>query len=356
MYNEPDYCDYEREPSEIENLFSSLVDAEVSKRTSKFIDKMKRLEEQHLSDVKKVLEMKNERDELKKANAQSELLNMFKSQINDKNIESIISFLNLEKVEISFSGMHSEEIPVWFKLVAKYYPDRDKIFSLLDLFEIKYPDWAKSFKMPFDYGEEELDLIFSKLGKMYVCNGCIFSENMGFFYTYFSRYKNITTLFERESSVGIPWNLLLQNKLLVTNKYFNKIVDALKSKQSHSEYLYKIQDYQELLPEQAERLFEFLPMKNLYDIHKRFIELNKDIIMKKPELANEYKDKMSDNQYSSFYYLNFPKEMQKEFIRRYKVNYKSKFDLVKNMNISKQEKLDFLREINEQMLCENKIS
>lgn len=58
MFNEPDYYDYEREPSEIENVFSSMVDAEVTKRTSKFFEKMKQLEDQHLKDVQKVLEIK----------------------------------------------------------------------------------------------------------------------------------------------------------------------------------------------------------------------------------------------------------------------------------------------------------
>jgi|GEM_PF-4649807 len=352
MYSEPDYYDYEREPSEIENVFSTMVEAEVTKRTSKYFEKMKQLEDQHLTDVKKVLEIKNERDELKKTHKQSESFSVFKSQINDKNIENVVSFLNLNEVKIDFNGMDSERIPSWFKLIAKYYPDRDKIFSLLDLFEIKYPDWAKSFKMPFDYGEKELDLIFLKLGRMYVCNGCIFDGNMGFFYTNYSRYKDINILFDKESSVGIPWNLFLQNKLLTTEKYFDKIIQAFKDKERHSVYFYKIQDYQELVPEQAERLFDFLPMNNLYDIHKMFIELNTDIIKKKPELANTYKDKMSDNQYSSFYYLNFPVEMQKDFIRNYRGmgRYESKFDLIKKMNISKEDKLVFLQEINEQML------
>jgi hypothetical protein len=354
MYNEPDYYDYEHEPSEIENVFTSIVDAEVNKRTSKYFEKMKQLEEQHEKDVLRVLELANERDELKKTHKQGEAFSVFKSQINDKNIENVCSFLNLEKINIDFSGMHSDQIPAWFRLVAKHYPDRDKVFSLLDLFEINYPDWAKTFKMPFDYGEEELDLIFSKIGRMYVCNSCIFSDNMGFFYTYYSRHKNLNTLFERESSVEIPWNLFLQNKLLATEKYFARIIESLKRKESRSDYFYKIQDYQELSPEQAERMFDFLPMNNLYDIHKRFIELNNDIVKKKPELAIIYKDKMSDNQYSSFYYLNFPIEMQKDFIRNYRGmgRYESKFDLVKKMNISKKEKLAFLQEINEQMLRE----
>ena len=352
MYNEPDYYDYESEPSEIENVFSGMVDAEVTRRTSKFFDRMKNLEEQHEKDVLRVLELVKERDELKKTHKQSEEFCVFKSQINDKNIENVVSFLNLKSIVVDFNGMDSERIPSWFKLITKYYPDRDKVFSLMDLFEIKYPDWAKSFKMPFDYGEEELDLIFSNIGQMYVCNSCIFDGNMGFFYGYYSRHKSLAVLFEKESYVEIPWNLFLQNKLLATEKYFTKIIKSLKRKESRSEYFFKIQDYQEISPEQAEKMFEFLPMNNLYDIHKRFIELNRDIIKKKPELAITYKDKMNDNKYSSFYYLNFPVEMQKDFVRKWRVRYESKFDLVKNMDMSKQEKLDFLREINEQMLSE----
>lgn len=145
---------------------------------------------------------------MKKTHKQSEAFSVFKSQVNDKNIYTIVSLLGFESIDIDFGGMDSEKIPVWFKLIAKYYPDRNKVFSLLDLFEIQYPSWARTFKLPFDYGEVELDIIFNSLSRMGMTNGQYFSGNMGFYYRYVNMYHgDLKTLFEKQSGVCIPWNL-----------------------------------------------------------------------------------------------------------------------------------------------------
>ncbi|WP_165571668.1 hypothetical protein, partial [Cytobacillus praedii] len=216
--------------------------------------------------------------------------------------------------------------------------------------------WAKTFKLPIDYGEKELDLIFDRLGKMYVCNNEIFSNNMGFYWQYQSRFKgNLNELFNRESYVEIPWNLLLQNPLLTTEKYFNKIIDALSSKQSHSEYFFMIQNYQELNEDQINKMAEYLPTKNFYSYHNFFIEKNKVIFKQREDLAKLFKHKMTDYERSPFYYLNYPLEMQRDFVLgNSDRDNEYGFELVEKLNISNKEKLNLLNEVAKRLLNKSK--
>jgi hypothetical protein len=290
-------------------------------------------------------------NELRKIKRQLDQFKIFQSLINNDNIQEIITYFNLKSRKIDFNGMDTERIPVWFKLLCTYYDDKETLFTIMDMFNIEYPYWAKQFKMPYDYNEAELDLIFEHLFKMYVCNSEIFSRNMGFFYTYQSKHKgDIKSLF-RESYVEIPWNLLLQNPLLTTEKYFNKIIESLEKKRSRSEYFYMIQDYQDLTDEQVDRMAEYLPTDKLYDYHRFFLDKNGRILKKRIDLAKKYKSKMTDYERSVFYYLNFPIEMQKEFV----LNESDRFNgyginLVRQMEIPIEEKLELLNQINLRVL------
>ncbi|MFB5758899.1 hypothetical protein [Paenibacillus medicaginis] len=344
MYNE---YEHEYEPSELECVIMALVDSEVEKKVTAFKQEYEWYKIQH----DKYINLKKDYDDLKKKQGQTEDFLIFQSLINESNITALLSSLKLKQTDISFDGMHDECIPVWFKLVCWYYEDRERLFRLFDLFAIPYPSWARKFKLPFDYNENELDLIFEKLGRMYVCNGCLFSGNMGFFYKEISRHKgDLSDLLTKSSYSEIPWNLLLQNKLLVTDKFFNKIIDSLSKGATNSTYFFRIQDYQQISEDQVVSMFNYLPKGNFYDDHKRFIENNKKIIKMKPELADKFKEKINDNQYSAFYYLNYPLHMQIEFVKNYNDRFNTKFELVKKMSISKNEKVKLMSEITAELL------
>ena len=106
--------------------------------------------------------------------------------------------------------------------------------------------------------------------------------------------------------------------------------------------------YQDLSDDQIKELAKLLPKNHLSEEHKDFISRSKNIIKDNDWLADKFKDKINDNQYSTFYYLNYPLEMQKEFIRSNKHSkYYTKLDLTKKMDISKKEKLEFLQEFAE---------
>ncbi|PLR99543.1 hypothetical protein [Bacillus sp. T33-2] len=306
-------------------------------KTSNELKRYKSGYEEKVKEVKSLMALKDQMNEFK----------TFQDLINQNNIEYIVSHLNLEQQEIDFNGMDADRIPVWFKLLCTYYRDKERLFTLMDMLNIEYPIWAKSFKMPFDYGKEELDLVFNHMGKMYVCNGQIFSGNMGFYYTYQNRYKGeLKLLFNRESYVEIPWNLLLQNPLLTTDEYFSKIIKVLQDKSSHSEYFFMIQNYQELTDDQINMMVEQLPTTHFYDYHTNFLSKNKGIFKIRKDLAVKFKDRIRNNHYSEFHYLNYPVDMQKEFVLNESDRHsRYGFELVQSMDISNKEKVQLLSEI-----------
>ncbi|WP_440110120.1 hypothetical protein [Paenibacillus sp. QZ-Y1] len=167
------YADYDDENEQgFESRFMALVNLEVEKRVKGHLDELESLREMNKLYQQKIVDLRQSSKKLE----QIELFETLRSKINKENISELIKYLNLESISISFDGMHNNEIPQWFKLIVKYYPDKDTIFKLLDLFDIEYPQWAKSYKLPFYYDEDELNRIFSKLHKMYVCNGCIYDH------------------------------------------------------------------------------------------------------------------------------------------------------------------------------------
>jgi hypothetical protein len=325
---------------------NEYIEEEINKRVSEFRDEFNITKTKLDNAIKDLDEFETIINQYKNKDKQFNMLEKFKSFVNKDNFANVIGFFNLQKTCIPVSGMCCDEIPLWFKLLVAYYEDKENLFILMDLFDIQYPDVAKNIKMPYDYNEKELDLIFKYMGKMYVCNGCIYDDNIGFWYREFrSANFNLEELFKKSSYVEIPWQLLLKNKLLSTDKYFEKILNSLKKKESHAHYFFTIQTYQPISIEQSSQMAKYLPKSNLYDVHKEFINNNKDIIKNNQDLAEFFIDNINDNQYSTFYYLNYPLEIQKDFIRKYKNTYYKQLDLIKRMSISKEEKLEFLNEL-----------
>lgn len=347
--------DYYEEPIESEmvlNEFTTKIKDLLKKEINKDYDNIFN-ENNNLKTKNK--ELKNELSQIKKENIQLknnfknvEMFNILKGLIDEEKLSYILQFFNLQKTNIKIDGMDADKIPAWFKMLVSYYEDKEKLFKIMDMFDIKYPIWVKDFKMPYDYNEEEIDLFFNNLSERYICNGQIFGGNMGFFWESINKHKaNAKNILTKNTSFSnyVPWQLFLKNPLLVTDKYFNMIIKSLDKNISNSHYFFAIQKYQTLSEEQAKQMYKYLPKGNLYDIHKSFIENNKDIIRNNPELAEIFIDKISDNQFSTFYYLNYPLKMQKEYIKNYSNGYETKLNLIKKINISKEEKIEFIKEI-----------
>jgi len=330
---------------------NQIIEDEINNRVWNTLESLNATEEKLKETSNKLYEIKEENKRLQKIIDQHTAFITFKDLINTTNFESILTYFNLKSNGFSINGMDSEDIPMWFKLLFRYYEDKEKLFSLMDLFDVEYPEWAKNYKMPYDYNEEELLIFINPKYDRYITNGCIFDGNIGFFWRNIKNNKADTyRILTNKSSFStyIPWQLILSNKLWTNGKMFNQITNALKNKQRDSYYYYHIQDYIDISPTQANEMAKYLPKEKLSDHHKKFITNNNNIIKNNLWLAEEFKDKMEDNQFSSFNYLKYPIDMQKEFIRNYKRTFYTKLELIKKMDLTKEEKVKFLIEIVEQ--------
>jgi hypothetical protein len=161
----------------------------------------------------------SEKEKLQSIVNQNNAFLEFKSLINSDNFGSILNYFKLKYNNFEISGMDSETIPNWFRWLFHYYEDREKLFVLMDLFNIIYPSWAKEYKMPYDYSEEELEIFINPKYDRHICNGEIFRNNIGFF------WKNINCnngdtykiLINTKSFTDyIPWQLILSNSFCIS--------------------------------------------------------------------------------------------------------------------------------------------
>jgi hypothetical protein len=202
---------------------------------------------------------------------------------------------------------------------------------------ISYPNWLKTFIMPYEYGEELLDVFFDYLSCHYVCNGCIYSGNYGFWYNEWSNHRFDPKEALQHSYSELPWQLILKNPLLSTEKYFNKIVKSIETNNTHACYFYKIDEYQELSQGQLEKLAELSIPKAVkssesyeYAFLKKHFPSNRTIL-------EDIKSKMTDNIYNVFWFARYPKYMVKEYILSKQCDISEKLRLAKSANIDEKE-------------------
>lgn len=328
---------------------NNAIEEEVIRRTEDLQRELTKTTERLVHYREKYESLKDKHEVVEKDYEKLKELNIVLDTFNKDNVEGLFELLNLKTTKhIDFDGMDTEKIPLWFKMLTLYYPDKEKVLSILDIFDEKYPKWAKTFKLPFDYNEDELDKILNNLGKMYVTNGKHFSSNMGFFYSDIRISEgNIIKRLSRVSYVAMPWNLFLQNPLLTTEKYMNKIEELLSNKgyDSIENNFYAIQKYQDINPEFVDILARNISHHRYSDTKKQFLNKNKDILKKYPKMAEKFKSRMREYNFSEFYYLNFPVNMQKEFLKDLDGNPDEKLKLILKMEATKEEKVELIKKI-----------
>jgi hypothetical protein len=325
-----------------------LIEEEVEKRVKKVKEELKKAK-------KEIKELKEE-NELLKINAESknkvqkseEHLKALRELVNGGNIGDVLNIFGLEESGIRFSGMDTKDAPQWFSLFVQYYPDRKRLLSLFDFFQYTYPDWANDLRFPVDYTKEEVLYFIKDIQNRYITNSEIFSENMGFYWSAIKQSKGEPMKIMKENdtfSKAIPWQLFLENKYLTEDDVFEKLLETIRTRKDNSNYFFAIQKYQEISQEQVEKLFSVLPKGQMYENHKKFIESNKNVIKDHPEIAIKFESDMCNSAYSTFHYLNYPIEMQKNFIKKLDEKIEKKLPLVKSMNLSKAEKIAFIEEL-----------
>ena len=97
---------------------------------------------------------------------------------------------------------------MWFLNLITYWSNKDVLFKIYDILNIKYPKWAMSIQIPYEWGQDLIDLWFNTLSNHCVCNGCIFDNNLGF---WLGEYQNRTVEENLKKQYSdVPWQLVLK--------------------------------------------------------------------------------------------------------------------------------------------------
>lgn len=320
----------------INDIVTKAIEEEVKLQTRQATSKYEQIKNKYNKTLDEVERLKVKNEELEMQLNKGDLLNSISANISIENIEEvIISNLNFKYEHIAFDGMDSEGIPEWFKILCRYFDNKEDVLNVFDLFNIEYPNWAKNIVLPNQYDRTTLELCLSRVDKLYVTNGQIYDGNMGFYYQQFKAKKfNVAEVFNSNSYVSIPYQLLLKNKLLIEDcELFNVILQNLYNNRSHAEYFLKVVEYQDVPLEKVKLLLA--PNKHgkitYKSVLKKYPQLLKD-----DKIGDKFKSQISEYFGSELYILKFTKEIQKEYFLKRKAkrsNYDT-YDFVKLIDSS----------------------
>jgi hypothetical protein len=276
-YDSPQ-CD---ENWEFNQIINSLIDKEVNIRTEQvqtnlntYIAKCNKSELEIIGKNKTIKELSNNIETLKNTNI---IFNEIVGNLNKDNIEEFINVIY--KQDFNESG----NIPIWFRLIVNYYSHKDKIISFLRYCKIDVPKKVETFRLPFDWNKEELNVFFNNMRNHYCCNGCIYENNLEFWYREGYWDKPIDNC--KHSYSEIPWQFILRNPLLNTKEYCDKMADAI-NEGNHGVYFYKILDYQNLDEDNLKLLINNI---DLTKIKKSSNDMFQNLILKNIKILNEEK-------------------------------------------------------------------
>lgn len=326
----------------------SLVEEEVQRRISDVKEELKITKSKLTKSKNEIRDLKEDIVKYKEIADNVESFNFLKSSVNDSNIIDVLKSFKLKTSDIEFSSRHMyfDRAAVWMKAIIMFYPEKERALGLMKFFDIQMPDWAGNFRMPYDFTKEEIKYIVDHIEENSISNSCYLSDNMGF---YCERMKsNMGSVKPRDSwSKGsIPWQYLLKNKYLLDDEIFNIVIEKMKKAKSHTEYLYAISTYQYVDDKKLARMMECLENnKNWYHPQKNFVEQNGGMCIRTfPNLARSFANKMSKEKSDSFYFGNYPLNMQVDFLTK-----QSKSDqliLIARMEIEKEDKLTLFEKFN----------
>jgi hypothetical protein len=332
----PEDQDYE-EPTSLASTIEKMVEEEVNNRVFEIQQRADQM-------TKKYYEMYHENIELKKTIEHS-VKNEVSMDFVTHNIISKITKDNIEQfLEFSFKKTFNEDggmdCPTWLKLFVNYYNDREVVFNLLDIAKIEYPAYAKAIQLPHEWNEQDLDLFFDTMKNHYVTNGCMYDRNLGFWYREWNTFKFDVEKCLRRSHSQTPWQFVLKNPLLNSEKYAHKIANAINGG-FNGGYFIKVFEYKNLDNEIKQIIFKEtkkLPEMSVYDFHK-LIEGNLESV------NSEWMDKyfaysLREN---SSYNIEKVNKLPKEYLYRYLRECKDLFEALPKINLTREEKIEFVK-------------
>lgn len=339
------YEDY-YEPSEFDEKmeeFKNYLRESVKKDTLDQIDRLTK-ENKKLRDEVSVL--KNENKELENRNKVSVtsdiITQLIVNNIGAHNVYRIIETLFPKTFDEKLTG----GCPLFWHTYVNYYENRKDIVSLLRFAGVEIPDELDSVVLPHEWNDELLDKFFKTMGAHYVCNNCIYSENLQFWTWRMAAHPFDSNYFSCYDE--IPWQFVLRNPLLNSKEYALRMADAI-NKGHHGEYFSRICRYQTLDDDVLQTIVDNISVKSgsMNTLVSEFLIENIDRITNKKTL--DYLYSIVHKKYggdSSI--LNMPKEYQIQYARHL-VDINKRFSFLQKTNFSKEEKIAIMNDLFEEI-------
>lgn len=281
------YYDYEDyyEPSEFDEKveeFKNYLRESIKQETQDTIKKLNS-ENQNLRQINSKLQEENR--QLEEQNSRLVTDNLISQiilpNINKNNIYKIIE--NLFPNTFSESSNHCP--PFWTTYV-NYYNNRKEVVLLLKYSGVDVPKELDSITLPHEWNESLLDKFFETMNRHVNCSGAIYRDNLQY-WTYIMaadpfNYNRISSYDE------IPWQFVLRNPLLNTEKYALKIANEMNRGFEGVKFA-KICDYQELDMNILKIIIDNLVIDE--DVRKMCIEKEKvvDFLIEHIEMVKDEK-------------------------------------------------------------------
>lgn len=324
--------------TEFNEKFEELKNYLIDSAQSDTSNEIKRLSSENRELRKEIKKLLEKNDELQKKNKtvveNDKVTQIITNQISEENVYRLI-----ESLFVKTFDENTYDVPLFWSIYVNFYNNRKDVISLLRFAGVKIPDELESIVLPHEWDERLLDKFFDTMYSHYNCNGETYENNLRFWtysmaahpfdQKYFSCYDEI------------PWQFVLRNPLLNSQKYAVKIAEEI-NKDGNGVYFSKICHYQELSPDVLQTIISNLKAPQRPIITDFLID-NIELVTDKKVLNNLYLT-LVDKYGGTKYILQMPEEYQKKYVKSLD-NPKKMINFLNMTKFSKEKKMELLGNI-----------
>lgn len=316
--------------------FEELKNYLIESAQSDTSNEIKRLSSENRELKKEIKRLSEQNDELRKENktinTNDKVTKIITSQISEGNVCRLIGSLFTQTFH-----ENTYEVPLFWAFYVNYYNDRRDVISLLRFAGVKIPDELEDVVLPHEWNEELLDKFFDTMYAHYNCNGTTYQDNLRFW-----TYRMAAHPFDTNSSYDeVPWQFVLRNPLLNSQKYAVKIAKEM-NKGYHGIYFSKICDYQKLSQDVLQTIIDNLRVPK-YKETTDFLIDHIELITDKRVLDNLY-SKLVNKYDGAKDILRMPEEYQEKYVKSLNGSEKM-IDFLNKTKFSKEKKMKLLGNI-----------
>lgn len=306
--------------------------SEFDEKVEEFKDYLRESVKQETQDTIKKLNAENQKLKQQNGNLKEEKRQLI-AQNNKLTIDNLISQIilsNITKANIykiienlfpnTFSENSGHCQPFWATYV-NYYNNRKEVVALLKYAGVDVPKELDSITLPHEWDDSLLDRFFETMHRHVNCNGEVYANNLQHW-----NYKMAADPFSDNLHLQydeIPWQFVLRNPLLNSEKYALKIANEMNRGFNGVKFA-KICDYQELNRHILKIIIDNLVIDE--DVRKMCIEKEKvvDFLIEHIEMVKDEKrlerlyDIVSNKWHCEDTILKMPKKYQIQYAQSLK--------------------------------------